>query len=70
MLQQATMFNKGKSMLGMSSRTRRRAETRVDNNYDENQDWEDHQIYAGERLKVHSTKWQDPIVQEQLGLAI
>ena len=62
------MFNKGKSMLGMSSRTRRRAETKVDNNYYENQDWEDHQIYVGERLKVHATKWQDPIVLEHWGI--
>ena len=40
----------------------------MDNNYDENQDWEDHQVFVGERLKVHPTKWQDPIVLEHWGI--
>ena len=56
-------------MLRMSSRTRRRAETRVATNYDDNQAWEDELFFAGENLRVHATKWQDPIVLEHWGIA-
>lgn len=62
------MMNKGKALLGMSSRTRRR-ESRVSNNNDDNQLWEDELLFAGENLRVHATKWQDPVVLEHWGIA-
>ena len=61
------MFNKGKGLLGMSSRTKRKA-CRVSTNMDDAHDWEDTKYYVGEKLKIHTTRWQDPAVLEQWGM--
>lgn len=68
LVQQGNTLNKGKALLGMSSRTRRR-ESRVSNNHDDNQLWEDELVFAGENLRVHTTRWQDPEVLEHWGIA-
>ena len=60
-------MNKGKGLFGMTSRPRRRA-SRVSENYDDNQLWEDGAVYAGERLRIHATKWQDPVVLDHWGI--
>ena len=59
-------MNKGKGSFGMMSRPRRRA-SRVSENYDDNQRWEDGAVYAGKRLCIHATKWQDPMVLDHWG---
>ena len=61
------MFSKGKGLLGMSSRPKRRA-CRVYLNYDDNQLWEDSASFVGEKLKIHTTRWQDPHVLQQWGM--
>ena len=60
-------MNKGKRLLGMTSRPKRRA-SRVSENYDDNQLWEDGAVYAGERLRIHATEWQDPVVLDHWGI--
>ena len=50
---QDIMFSKGKGLLGMSSRTRRRT-CKVSINYDDNHPWEDDAVYVGEKLKNHT----------------
>ena len=60
-------MNKGKGLLGMTSRPRRRL-SRVSENYDDNHLWEDGAVYAGERLRIHATKWQDPVVLDHWGI--
>ena len=61
------MLNKGKELLGMTSRPRRRV-LRVSENYDDNHLWEDSAVYAGEKLRIHATKWQDPLVLDHWGI--
>jgi hypothetical protein len=51
----------------MSSRPRRRA-SKVSLNYDDNHLWEDDAVFVGEKLKIHTTRWQDPHVLEQWGI--
>ena len=65
--QQGTMFNKGKALIGMSSRPRRRA-CKVSLNLDDQHLWEDSAYFVGEKLKIHTTRWQDPHVLEQWGI--
>ena len=65
--QQGIIMNKGKGLFGMTSRPRRRA-LRVSENYDDNHLWEDGAVYAGERLQIHATKWQDPMVLDHWGI--
>ena len=65
--QQAFIMNKGKGLMGMMSRTRRRP-SRATNNHDDDQLWEDEAVYIGERLKIHATRWQDPHVLDQWGI--
>ena len=60
-------MNKGKGLFRMTSRPRRRA-SRVSENYDDNHLWEDGAVYAGERLRIHATKWQDPVVLYHWGI--
>ena len=60
-------MNKGKGLFGMTSRPRRRA-SRVSENYDDNHLWEDGAVYAGERLRIHATKWQDRVVLDHWGI--
>ena len=60
-------MNKGKGLFGMTSRPRRRS-SRVSENYDDNHLWEDGAVYAGERLRIHATKWQDPMVLDHWGI--
>ena len=60
-------MNKGKGLLGMTSRPRIR-ESRVSENYGDNHLWEDNAVFAGERLRIHATKWQDPVVLERWGI--
>ena len=60
-------MNKGKELLGMTSRPRRRV-LRVSENYDDNHLWEDSAVYAGEKLRIHATKWQDPVVPDHWGI--
>ena len=66
-VQQGIMLNKGKELLGMTSRPRRRV-LRVSENYDDNHLWEDSAVYAGEKLRIHATKWQDPLVLDHWGI--
>jgi len=61
------MFSKGKALVGMSSRPRRRA-CKVSLNYDDDHLWEDDAFFVGEKLKIHTTRWQDPYVLEQWGI--
>ena len=61
------MFSKGKGLLGMSSRPKRRA-CRVSLNYDDNHLWEDSASFVGEKLRIHTTRWQDPRVLQQWGM--
>ena len=60
-------MNKGKGLFGMTSRPRRRS-SRVFENYDDNHLWEDGAVYAGERLRIHATKWQDLVVLDHWGI--
>ena len=62
--QQGIMFSKGKGLFGMSSRPRRR-ERKVSINNDDQHLWEDEAYYVGEKLKIHTTRWQDPHVLGQ-----
>ena len=61
------MFSKGKALAGMSSRPKRRA-CKVSLNYDDDHLWEDDAFFVGEKLKIHTTRWQDPYVLEQWGI--
>ena len=61
------MFNKGKALIGMSSRPRRRA-CKVSLNLDDQHLWEDSAYFVGEKLKIHATRWQDPHVLEHWGI--
>ena len=60
-------MNKGKALLGMNSRPKSRA-SKVSLNYDDNQLWEDDAVFVGEKLKIHTTRWQDPHVLEEWGM--
>ena len=52
--QQGIMFSKGKGLLGMSSRPRRRT-CKVSLNYDDNHLWEDDAVYVGENQQGDKT---------------
>ena len=65
--QQGTMFSKGKGLLGMSSRPRRRS-CKVSLNYDDNHLWEDCAFFVGEKLRIHTMRWQDPHVLQEWGM--
>ena len=65
--QQGIMFSKGKGLFGMNSRPRRRG-CKVSINYDDNHLWEDDAVYVGEKLGIHTARWQDPQVLEQWGI--
>jgi hypothetical protein len=60
-------MNKGKGLFGITSRTRSRA-SRVTENHDGNQLWEDGAIFAGEKLVVNPTRWHDLIVLDHWGM--
>ena len=58
------MFSKGKVLLGMISRPKIRA-CKVSLNYDDNHLWEDSAFFVGEKLTIHTMRWEDPHVLKE-----